>query len=48
MASNVNSYATLTELKAILGVSSTTDDVPMRKILEAASRAIEGYCNRRF
>ncbi len=48
MASNVNSYATLTELKAILGVSSTTDDIPMRKIIEAASRAIESYCNRRF
>ena len=48
MASNVNSYATLTELKAILGISSTTDDTPMRKILEAASRAIESYCNRRF
>lgn len=48
MASNVNSYATLTELKAVLGISSTTDDVVMRKILEAASRAIESYCNRRF
>ena len=48
MASNVNSYATLTELKNILGVTSTTDDVPMRKILEAASRSIESYCNRRF
>ncbi len=48
MSSNVNSYASLTELKAILGVSSTTDDVVMRKILEAASRAIESYCNRRF
>lgn len=48
MASNVNSYATLTELKNILGVSSTTDDTVMRKILEAASRAIESYCNRRF
>ena len=48
MASNVNAYASLTELKAILGISSTTDDVPMRKILEAASRSIESYCNRRF
>ena len=48
MASNVNSYATLTELKAILGMSSTTDDVPMRKILEAASRFIESNLNRRF
>jgi hypothetical protein len=48
MASNVNSYATLTELKAILSVSSTTDDTVMRKTLEAASRAIETYCNRVF
>ena len=48
MASNVNSYATLTELKAILGITSTTDDTVMRKILEAASRSIESYCNRRF
>ncbi len=48
MSSNVNSYATLTELKAVLGISSTTDDVVMRKILEATTRAIESYCNRRF
>jgi len=48
MASNVNAYATLTELKAILGITSTTDDIPMRKILEAASRAIESNINRRF
>lgn len=48
MASSVNSYASLTELKAILGISSTTDDTPMRKILEAASRAIESFTDRRF
>jgi len=48
MASNVNSYASLTELKNILSITSTTDDVAMRKILEAASRSIETYCNRRF
>jgi len=48
MASNVNSYATLSELKAILGVSTTTDDVPMRKILEAASRKIESEMHRHF
>ncbi len=48
MASNVNSYASLAELKVILGMTSTTDDIPMRKILEAASRSIESYCNRRF
>jgi hypothetical protein len=48
MASNVNSYCSLTELKSVLGITSTTDDVTMRKILEAASRSIETYCNRRF
>ncbi len=48
MASNVNSYASLTELKGILGVSSTTDDVMMRKIIESASRSIETNLNRRF
>ncbi len=48
MASNVNSYASLTELKGILGITSTTDDVMMRKILESASRSIESYCNRQF
>ena len=48
MASNVNSYASLTELKNVLGVSSTTDDTVMRKILEAASRFIESNLNRRF
>ncbi len=48
MSSNVNSYASLAELKAVLGVSSTTDDVVMRKILEAASRYIENELHRRF
>jgi hypothetical protein len=48
MASNVNSYASLAELKGILGITSTTDDTVMRKILESASRSIESYCNRRF
>lgn len=48
MASNVNAYVSLAELKGILGITSTTDDVPMRKIIESASRSIETYCNRRF
>jgi len=48
MASNVNSYASLSELKSILGITSTTDDVPMRKILESASRYIENELHRRF
>ena len=48
MSSSVNSYASLTEFKGILGVTSTTDDVMMRKILESSSRSIESYCNRVF
>ena len=48
MASSVNSYATLSELKAVLGISSTTDDSMMLKILQASSRSIENYTNRRF
>jgi hypothetical protein len=43
-----NSYASLTELKSILGTSSTTDDVIMRKTLESASRRIDRYCRRHF
>jgi len=41
-------YASIADLKGILGVTSTTDDTIMRKILEAASRAIDNYCNRVF
>ncbi len=48
MASNVNSYASLSEFKGILGITSTTDDTMMRKILEAASRSIETNLNRHF
>ena len=42
------SYASIADLKGILGVTSTTDDIVMRKILEAASRSIDSYCNRIF
>ncbi len=48
MSSNVNSYASLTEFKGVLGVTSTTDDVAMRKALESASRSIENFCKRHF
>ncbi len=41
-------YASIADLKGILGITSTTDDTVMRKILEAASRSIENYCNRFF
>ena len=42
------SYCNIAELKGALGVSSTTDDVKMRKVVEAASRAIDQYTNRNF
>ncbi len=41
-------YATLADLKGVLGVTSTTDDTVMRKMLEAASRSIDRYTNRFF
>jgi len=41
-------YATIADIKGVLGITSTTDDTVMRKQLEAASRAIDNYCNRRF
>jgi len=41
-------YASIADLKGILGITSTTDDTVMRKILEAASRSIDNYCNRAF
>ena len=41
-------YATIADLKGVLGISTTTDDTVMRKELEAASRAIDHYCNRYF
>ncbi len=41
-------YATIADLKGVLGITSTTDDTVMRKMLEAASRSIDRYCNRYF
>mgnify|MGYP001565123103 FL=1 len=41
-------YATIGDLKGVLGVTSTTDDTVMRKMLESASRSIDQYYNRRF
>ena len=43
-----NSYASIADLKGALGITSTTDDTVMRKILESASRAIDNYTNRFF
>lgn len=41
-------YASVTDLKALLGVTDTTDDTVFRRQLELASRAIDRYCNRHF
>ena len=41
-------YATIGDLKGVLGITSTTDDTVMRKMLESASRSIDQYYNRRF
>ena len=41
-------YASIADLKGILGITSTTDDTVMRKILETSSRSIDNYCNRAF
>ncbi len=41
-------YASIADVKGVLGITSTTDDTVIRKILEAASRSIDQYCNRYF
>ena len=41
-------YASISDVKGVLGISSTTDDTVIRKIVEAASRSIDNYCNRTF
>lgn len=44
----MNCYATLTQLKADLGISGTSDDTRLLAILNAASRHIDNFCNRHF
>lgn len=44
----MNSYCSIADVKGTLGISSTTDDTIMRKMCEAASRAIDTYTNRFF
>ncbi len=39
------SYATIGDIKGVLGISSTTDDTVIRKICEASSRLIDNYCS---
>ena len=44
----VNGYCTLAELKARLSISDSGDDAILEAVIEAASRAIDGACNRFF
>jgi len=41
-------YATVDDLKNTLGITSSTDDVLMRKIAEAGTSLIENYTHRKF
>lgn len=43
-----NGYATLVDVKAALAISDTADDTLLELAVESASRAIDGYTNRRF
>ena len=43
-----NCYCTLTELKARLGITDTTDDASLKLAMESVSRFIDTYCQRRF
>lgn len=42
------SYATLTELKASLNITDSTDDTQLTAALTSASGWIDGYCGRTF
>lgn len=44
----MNAYCSITDIKTALDISSTTDDVVLRKIAEAASRMIDIYTGRHF
>src|SRR3990167_3317507 len=43
-----NSYASLNDLKVILGITSTTDDVALLRTLKASSKEIDRYTGRTF
>lgn len=43
-----NDYATLTELKAWVGVTDAAQDANLTFALEAASRQVDEFCGRRF
>jgi hypothetical protein len=41
-------YASIADVKNILGITATTDDTMIRKIVESSSRSLDNYCNRTF
>lgn len=43
-----NGYCTLSELKAALRLTDSTDDALLENAIEGASRRIDGYCGRFF
>lgn len=43
-----NGYATLTEIKAYLSISDSTDNELLESLVESASRSIDRIANRRF
>jgi len=43
-----NTYGRLSELKAELGITTTTSDAVLLRVLERSARAIDEHCNRHF
>lgn len=43
-----NGYTTLSELKSVLTIADSDDDGQLEVNITAASRMIDGWCNRRF
>src|SRR3990167_6996553 len=41
-------YATLAEIKALVGVTAATHEADLERAVEAASRRIDGWCGRYF
>uniref|UniRef100_A0A6M3IPP2 Putative head-tail connector n=2 Tax=viral metagenome TaxID=1070528 RepID=A0A6M3IPP2_9ZZZZ len=44
----MHSYCSISEVKNVLGITSTTDDVMLRKICESSSQSVDQYTNRHF
>jgi hypothetical protein len=42
------SYASLAELKAVMGISDTSEDAALQLALDAATELIDEHCNRTF